>query len=98
VLDYLAGLWGKAPEFLKRRLGDHCYALPRGRVTRPKGKYAILHGRDSPVPGWGEIVIGRFRLHGFQVRTPWDDHERALTDDVLALEEVLEISLNLPAV
>jgi hypothetical protein len=97
VLDDLKGLWDRAHEPLKRRLGDHYYALPRGRVTRPKGRYAILHGRDSPAPGLREIVFDRFRLHRFQVRTPRDGHERALRDDVLALEDVLGIGLSLPA-
>ena len=98
VVEHLAGLWGKAPEPFKRRLGDHYYALPRGRVTRPKGKYLILHGNDAPVTDWQRIIVDRFRLQGLQVRAPWDDHERVLRDDVLALEKVLEVGLDLPGV
>ena len=49
VVEHLAELWGKAPEPFRRRLGDHYYALPRGRVTRPKGNYLILHGNDAPL-------------------------------------------------
>ncbi len=43
VLKHLAPAWGKDPIPFKRRLGDHYYALPRGRITRPKGKYLIRY-------------------------------------------------------
>lgn len=94
VLHHLAGLWGKAPVPFRRRLVDHYYALPRGRVTRPEGNYLILHGNDAPpVPAWREIVVNRFQLHGLPVRAPWDEHERTLGEDVIALEEALGVSL-----
>jgi len=98
VLEHLAPAWGKDPAPFKRRLGDHYYALPRGRITRPNGNYLILHGNDAPVPAWQTIVSDRFRLHGLQVKTPWDEHERTLSEDVLALEDVLGVSLGLPKV
>ncbi len=98
VLEHLAQVWGKDIEVFKRRLGDHYYALPQGRVTKPKGKYLILHGNDAPVPGSQGIIVDRFHLHGLQVRMPWDEHEQTLRDDVLALEEELGIDLDLPRV
>lgn len=91
VVGHLAILWGKAPDAFRRRLGDHYYALPRGRVTNPKGKYLILHGNDSPLVTWREIIVHRFRLHGLQLKSPWDEHERTLREDVLAFEEALGI-------
>jgi hypothetical protein len=98
MLERLAPAWGKDPVSLKRRLGDHYYALPRGRVTRPGGKYLILHGNDAPAPAWRTMVVDRFRLHGLQVKTPRDEHEQALRDDVLALEEALGVDMGLPGV
>ena len=44
------------------------------------------------------MVVDRFRLHGLQVKTPWDEHEQTLRDDVLALEEALGVDLGLPGV
>ena len=98
VLERLAPAWGKDPVSLKRLLGDHYYALPRGRVSRPKGNCLILHGNDAPSPAWKEIVIARFNLNGLRVRAPWDEHEQTLRDDVLALEEALGIDLDLSGV
>lgn len=94
VADHLAGLWGEAPEALRRRLSGHCYALPRGRVTRPEGNHLILHGNDAPVAGWRGIIVDRFRLHGLPIRTPWDEHEQTLGEDVLALEAALGVTLD----
>ncbi len=95
VLDHLSTTLGKKPEGIIRRLVDHYYALPRGRVTSPGGKHLILHGGDSPIPDWQEIVVDRFRLHGLAVRILRDEHERTLREDVLALEETLGVDLNM---
>jgi hypothetical protein len=98
VLSHLAGLWGKAPEPFGRRLGDHYYALPRGRVTNPSGRYLILHGNDvrALVPEWRAIIVDRFRLDGLPIRTPWDEHEQTLSEDVFALGEALGVALDFP--
>ncbi len=98
VLAHLAASWEKNPVVLRRRLSDHYYALPRGRVTHPRGQYLILHGNDAPLPGpaWKRIIIDRFRLSGETLGTPHDDHERTLSEDILAFEEALGIDLNLP--
>lgn len=98
VLDHLAATWDKDPAVLRRRLGDHYYALPRGRVTHPRGRYLILHGNDAPVAGlaWKRIMIDRYRLDGMPLATPHDEHERTLREDVLSFEESFGIDLNLP--
>jgi hypothetical protein len=98
VLDHLAAAWGRDPKAFRRCLGDHYYALPRGRVMKPKGQYLILHGNDAPLPGRQAIVVDRFHLHAHQIKAPWDEHERVLRDDGLALEEALGIELDLPYV
>jgi hypothetical protein len=75
---------------MRRRLGKHCYGLPRGRVTRPeKNVYLILHGDDSPIPDWTEAVVRDFHLQGRRVRPLFDEHEQRLPGDVRALARVL---------
>lgn len=95
VLEHLAPSWGFDPVSFRNHLADHYYALPRGRVTRPKGRHLILHGRDAPVPDWEPRIIDRFHLSGQKVRALSDDHERFLREDVLALEGVLGVDLGL---
>ena len=98
MLERLASAWGFGPIALHHLLDDHYYALPRGRITNHEGRYWILHGKDSPVPGWKKLIVDRFHLGGLRVKTDWDEHERVLSDDVLALEETLGIDLDLPRV
>ena len=95
VLAHLAPVWGQDAASLKHRLGDHYYGLPRGRVTRPKGRYLLLQGKDSPVPDWKARIFDRFHLTGLDVRALSDDHERVLREDVLALEAALGVDLGL---
>jgi len=71
----LAALWAKDAEILGRRLALSYTGLPRGRVTRPGGGFLILHGDDSPVAGWLDQVVGRFRLAGSKFRPLFDEHE-----------------------
>ena len=50
------------PAAFRDLLGDHYYALPRGRITRPKGNYMVFQGNDAPLRNWKTIVVDRFRL------------------------------------
>jgi hypothetical protein len=86
VIPHLATIWDRDPKAMKRRLGRHCYGLPRGRVTRPEKTYLILHGDDSPIPepDWTEAVVRAFRLHGRRVKPLLDEHEQTLPGDVRA--------------
>ena len=93
VLDRLATAWGRDPAVLKRLLGDHYYGLPRGRITHPKSGYLLVYGRDAPVDGWLTIVKRKFRLK--RVRPEFDDHERMLLEDLMAVEEALGAALGL---
>jgi hypothetical protein len=98
VIDRLAATWGRDAQALKRRLGNHYRGLPRGRITGTKRKYQIFHGNDAPVSGWKEIVIDRCNLHGLKVKMSCEEEKRVLSDDVLALEEALGVSLGRPKV
>ena len=71
----LASAWGKDAQVLKRRLALAYTGVPRGRVTRPDKTYLILHGKDSPISGWEELVIESFRLSGRKVKFIFDEHE-----------------------
>ena len=75
LLSWLAIVWNKDDQFLKRRL-QLCYTgLPRGRVTRPGRTYLILHGNDSPPSRSEELLIKAFRLDGQQLKFLFDEHE-----------------------
>ncbi len=96
ILEQLAPAWGFVPDAFLDLLSDNYYALPRGRITKPKGNYMILQGDDAPLRNWKTIVIDRFLLRSLHVKILYDEHERVLSDDVLALEIALGINLNLP--
>ena len=74
----LAAAWGKDAQILKRRLALSYTGLPRGRVTRPDKTFLVLHGKDSPVQGFEEMVIASFRLSGRKVKFIFDEHETQL--------------------
>ena len=96
VLDHLAAAWGRDSAMLRRRLTEHYYALPRGRVTRPRGGYLILHGNDAPAGvEWQAAVVERFGLAGLPLGTPWDEHERTLREDAIAFEAAFGVDLGL---
>jgi hypothetical protein len=83
---------------MKRRLGRHCYGLPRGRVTRPGKTYFILHGADSPIPDpdCTKTVIDAFGLQGRRIKSLHDEHEQRLRGDVTALARILGSFFALP--
>ena len=70
---------------------DRCYGLPRGRVTRPRRRYLILHGGDSPRPNWLEPLLVGFRLDRRSVKALFDDHERTLAEDRRRVLKVLGV-------
>ena len=91
VLARLAAARGQDAGRFQRLLGDHCYGLPRGRVTRSGNSFLINHGRDSPLDDWQELVIRRFNLAGRHFKAALDDHERMLPEHTRAVSEVLGI-------
>lgn len=100
VIPHLATIWGRDPKAMKRRLGRHCYGLPRGRVTRPEKGYLILHGADCPIPSpdWTKMVADAFGLQGSRIKPLFDEHEQRLPGDVRALARVLGSFLALPEI
>jgi hypothetical protein len=64
----LAAAWGKDAQILKKKLALSYTGLPRGRVTRPDKTYLVLHGKDSPVQRYEEMVVVSFRLTGRKVK------------------------------
>ena len=89
VIDRLAEVWCKDPRILGRRLRLSYTGLPRGRITRFKGRSLILHGRDAPVSDWLARVIRRFDLDRRSVRVVYDEHERMLPSDRRLVEGTL---------
>ena len=89
VIDRLAEVWCKDPRILGRQLRLFYTGLPRGRITRFKGRSLILHGRDAPVSDWLARVIRRFDLDRLSVRVVFDEHERMLPSDRRLMAKVL---------
>lgn len=78
LMTPLAATWGKDAKILKHRLALSYTGLPRGRVTRPDKTFLVLHGKDSPVQGYEEMVVMSFRLTGRKVKFIYDEHETQL--------------------
>lgn len=97
LMALLAAAWGKDDRALKRKLALSYTGLPRGRVTRPEGTYLVLHGKDSPVPGWEEIVIAGYRLSGRRVKFVFDEHETMIPGHPQAVESALCTPLTPPS-
>jgi hypothetical protein len=86
LIDRLAATWGRNAQTLKRRLALSYTGLPRGRVTRPGKEFLILHGNDSPVPGWQLLVTESFGLTRCRVRIIFDEHETMIPGHPQAVE------------
>lgn len=93
LIDRLAASWGRDAQALRRRLDQSYTGLPRGRVTRPEKEFLILHGNNSPIPGWQGQVIGAFSLTGRRVRILFDEHETMIPGHPEAVEASLGIRL-----
>ena len=85
----LAAAWGKDAQTLKRRLALSYTGLPRGRVTRPDKTFLVLHGKDSPVRGFEEMVVASFGHSGRKVKFIFDEHETQLPGHSRTLEAIL---------
>jgi hypothetical protein len=96
VIDRLATAWGRGPVQLRRRLAKHCYGLPRGRITRPRGRFLLLHGDDAPVADWLGRVVRRFRLDRRSLKLLSDGHEQTFTEDRRAINDEFGLSIGLP--
>ncbi len=93
LIDRLAPLWAKDARLLRRHLGLSYTGLPRGRVTRPERMFLILHGNDSPDPGWKSIVSESFSLTGGRVKFLFDEHETMIPGHSRAVEVSLGFRL-----
>ena len=89
----LAATWGKDAKALTRRLDLSYTGLPRGRVTRLEQTFLVLHGKDSPVKKWEEMVIEGFRLSGRNVKYLFDSHETQIPGHPQAVESSLGLRL-----
>ena len=89
----LAAAWGKDAQILKKRLALSYTGLPRGRVTRPEQTFLVLHGKDSPIPMWEQLVIESFRLADRKVKFVYDEHETMLAGHPRAVEASLGLRL-----
>ena len=89
----LAEAWGKDALVLQKKLALSYTGLPRGRVTRPDKTFLVLHGKDSPVQGFEEMVIVSFRLSGRKVKFIFDEHETQLPGHPQAVEASLGLRL-----
>jgi hypothetical protein len=93
VIGRLAKIWNKDARVLRRLLKNHCYGLPRGRVTQPGNHSLILHGNDAPLLRWQDMVVRRFVLDQRAVKFVYDEHETMLTGDRKKVIEILGIAL-----
>jgi hypothetical protein len=91
VIERLVAAWGRDAKALRRLLIDRYTGLPRGRVTRPRQTYLVLHGDDAPVPDWQGRLIDSFHLEGRTHKFLYDDHERMLPCDIKRIEVALGI-------
>ena len=89
----LAAAWGKDARILKKNLALFYTGLPRGRVTRPETVFLVLHGKDSPVKGFEEMVVASFGLTGRKVKFIFDEHETQLPGHSRTLEAILDTRL-----
>jgi hypothetical protein len=96
VIDRLATAWSRDALRLRRRLAEHCYGLPRGRVTRPDRRWLVLHGDDAPVADWLGRVVGRFGLAGRSVKLVMDEHEQTFSEDRRAVNDEFGLSVGRP--
>jgi hypothetical protein len=96
VIDRLATAWGRDPVQLRRRLAQHCYGLPRVRVTRPDRRYLLLHGADAPVADWLGRVVRRFHLDRRSLKLLSDEHEQTFSEDRRAINEEFGLSMVYP--
>ena len=79
VIERLACAWGREVAPLRKRLELCCYGLPRGRITRPGGRFLLIHGDDAPVSDWRARVLRRFQLNRRSVGLCYTEHERTYT-------------------
>jgi hypothetical protein len=96
VIDRLATAWGRDRVQLRRRLAQHCYGLPRGRITRPRRGFLLLHGDDAPVADWLGRVVRRFRLDRRSLKLLSDGHERTFSEDRRAVNDEFGLSVGCP--
>lgn len=89
----LAAAWGKDAQSLKKKLALSYTGLPRGRVTRPDKTFLVLHGKDSPIPMWEQLVIESFRLSDRKVKFLFDEHETMIPGHPRAVEAILGFRL-----
>ena len=94
LIDRLAVAWDKDAAVLRRTLKDCCYGLPRGRITRPRSRFLVLHGDDSPCSDWLERVLVAFHLELRSLRVVFDEHERTLEEDRKRVSKTLGVALS----
>ena len=96
VINHLGFKWRLDPNVLDRKLGNHPYGLPRGRVARmANGQYGIAHGNDCPVPDWEVRIKRAFNLNDANAQIYFDDHERMLPTHPEAVQQALHPTLDL---
>ena len=93
VIDRLAKTWNKDARIFQTLLKNHCYGLPRGRVTRPGKHSLILHGTDAPLSRWRDHVVRHFMIDRRAVKVMFDEHETMLAGDRKKVIEILGIAL-----
>lgn len=101
VIEKLAVLWGKDPDWLKRAIGDNYTGLPRGRVNKVQDGFTIVHGNDAPVKDVVTKIMNAFNLrtyfraHPDKVRAFEDEHETMLQGDPDVVQKALGTDLGL---
>jgi hypothetical protein len=103
VCRNLAGQWAVKVAHpwnrLRKYLEEHPYGLPRGRVVCHGTKHEVFHGSDLP-KGSG-VTRGQIEgIFGIAGKAKWvvDDHEHCLLADKVAVQEILSLDDDWPAV
>lgn len=98
--DVVAPHYGIRDAKTIRILSDLCYAMPRGRCSRPltrRGQstqgWVAYHGGDFPlakdIKDGSDAIYSAFGLGPDQVRFVCDDHERMQFDDQWRIQELI---------
>ena len=71
------------------------HGLPRGRISKDKHGWMILHGDDTPLRDGLEYVANRFYLPKGKFRAVYDPHEIMHNEDIALVQQFIGRDLGL---
>ncbi|MDP0501880.1 MAG: hypothetical protein Q7P63_17435 [Verrucomicrobiota bacterium JB022] len=88
---------GKPSGELGRQLLDYPCAFPRGRVVVSSGVATVYSGLEPQVDAMRSAIEAAFGSTG-HAHWQWDEHERVISEDKRAVQELLRLSEDWPSV